>query len=80
MRSQMALKLYLNENTLGVINFYSTISDVVSQDAQGLARMFATHAAIALGHAHERATLTEALQTRKVIGQALGILMERHTT
>ena len=35
------------------------------------------HAAIALGHAHERETLNEALQTRKVIGQALGILMAR---
>jgi len=78
LRSQMAVKLYLNENTLGGINLYSTTSDDVSQDAQGIARMFATHAALALGHAHERETLNEALQTRKVIGQAIGILMERY--
>jgi GAF domain-containing protein len=77
-RSQMALKLYLDEGTLGGINFYSTSSDDVSQDAQGLARLFATHAAIALGHAHERENLNKALQTRKVIGQAIGILMERY--
>jgi AmiR/NasT family two-component response regulator len=50
----------------------------VSQDAQGFAQLFATHAAIAIGHAHERETLNEALQTRKVIGQAVGILMERY--
>ena len=77
-RSQMAVKLHLDEGTLGGINFYSTISDEVSPDAQTLARLFATHASAALGHAHERETLTVALQTRKVIGQAIGMLMERY--
>jgi GAF domain-containing protein len=77
-RSQMAIKLYLDEDTLGGINFYSTTSDDVSPDAQALARLFATHAAIALGHAQERESLTEGLQTRGVIGQAIGILMERY--
>jgi GAF domain-containing protein len=77
-RSQMAVKLHLDENALGGINFYSTTCDDVSPDAQALARLFATHAAIALGHAHEREQLNEALQTRKVIGEAIGILMERH--
>ncbi len=77
-RSQMAVKLYLDQGTLGGINFYSTISDEVSNDAQALARLFATHAAIALGHARERETLTEGLQTRKTIGEAIGILMERY--
>jgi hypothetical protein len=46
-------------------------------EAQGLARLFATHAAIALGHAQERENLNAGLQTRKVIGRAIGILMER---
>jgi GAF domain-containing protein len=77
-RSQMAVKLYLDQDALGGMNFYSTISDEVSHDAQALARLFATHAAIALGRANEREALNEALQTRKVIGQAIGILMERH--
>jgi GAF domain-containing protein len=78
LRSQMAVKLYLDEDTLGGINFYSTISDEVSDDAQALARLFATHAAIALGHAQEREGLNEGLQTRRVIGQALGLLMQRY--
>jgi GAF domain-containing protein len=77
-RSQMAVKLYLDQDAVGGINFYSTISDEVSHDAQALARLFASHAAIALGRAYERETLTEALQTRKVIGEAIGILMERY--
>jgi GAF domain-containing protein len=77
-RSQMAVKMHLDHGTLGGINFYSTSSDDVSADAQALARLFATHAAIALGHAHERETLHKGLLTRKVIGQAIGILMERY--
>jgi GAF domain-containing protein len=77
-QSQLAVKLYLDENTLGGINFYSTTSDDVTDDARALARLFGTHAAIALGHAQERAGLSEGLQTRRVIGQAIGILMERY--
>ncbi len=77
-RSQMAVKLYLDRGTLGGINFYSTHSEEVGTDAQALARLFATHAAIALGHAQEREHLNEGLQNRKAIGQAIGLLMERY--
>lgn len=77
-RSQMAVKLHLAGDTLGGINFYSTEADDVSHEAQALGRLFATHAAIALGHAQERDTLNEALQSRKTIGQAIGIVMERY--
>jgi hypothetical protein len=38
----------------------------------------AAHAAIALGNARERENLNQALHSRKVIGQAVGILMERY--
>ncbi len=42
------------------------------------ARLFATHAAIILGHAQQEDQLNEALRNRKTIGQAIGILMERY--
>ncbi|RYC09628.1 GAF and ANTAR domain-containing protein [Nocardioides zhouii] len=77
-RSQLAVKLHLDGDTLGGINFYSTFSDEVSEDARALAPLFATHAAIALGHAQEREELTAGLQSRRVIGQAIGLLMERY--
>ena len=77
-RSQLAVKLYLDDDTLGGINFYSTTSDEVSADARALAPLFATHAAIALGHAQERESLTTGLLSRRGIGQALGLLMERY--
>ena len=68
----MAARLYLDDNTLGGINFYSTTSEEVTDDARALARLFAAHAAIALGHAQERAKLTEGLQTRRVIAKPSG--------
>ncbi len=78
-QSQLAVKLYLDdEGTLGGINFYSTATDEVDEDSQTLAALFAAHAAIALGHAHQLEQLNHALHSRKVIGQALGILMERY--
>jgi GAF domain-containing protein len=79
LRAQLAVKLYLDdEGTVGGINFYSTISDEIDPDAEGIADLFAAHAAIAVGHAHERDNLNEALHSRKVIGQAIGIVMERY--
>jgi GAF domain-containing protein len=79
LRSQVAVKLFLDEQgTLGGLNLYSISSDEVDPEAEAVAELFAAHAAIALGNAHARETLNEALQSRKVIGQAIGILMERY--
>ena len=79
LRSQLAVRLYLDdEGTVGGINFYSTVSDEVDQEAESIADLFADHAAIALHNADERENLNQALHSRKVIGQALGIVMERY--
>jgi GAF domain-containing protein len=79
LKAQLAVKLYLDEQgTLGGLNLYSTSQEDIEPDAEGMADLFAAHAAIALGHVHERENLNKALQSRKVIGQAIGILMERH--
>ncbi len=79
LRSQLAVQLHLDGNgTIGGLNLYSTISDEIEPEAQHIAELFATHAAIALSNAEEVAGLNDALVTRKVIGQALGIVMERY--
>ena len=78
-KSQLAIKLYLDEEgTLGGLNFYSTTTSDVDPQAEPIAELFATHAALALGNAREKETLNEALLTRQVIGQAIGIVMERY--
>jgi GAF domain-containing protein len=79
LKAQLAVKLYLDEQgTLGGLNLYSTSEEDIEPDAEGMADLFAAHAAIALGHVNERDNLNKALHSRKVIGQAIGILMERH--
>ena len=79
LKSQIAVKLYLDsEGTIGGLNLYSTTSEELDPEAEPLADVFAAHAAIALGNAKSHETLNEALRTRKVIGQATGILMERY--
>ncbi len=44
----------------------------------GTARLLATHAAIVLGHVQHAQQLNQALESRKIIGQAIGIVMERY--
>jgi GAF domain-containing protein len=79
-KSQLAARLYLDdEGTLGGLNLYSTTSAKLPSDTEHTAELFATHAAIALGSARQLEGLNEALQTRSVIGQAIGILMHRYT-
>jgi GAF domain-containing protein len=78
-KSQLAVRLYLDDSgLLGGLNLYSTTSPDIHPEAEGLADLFAAHAAIALGSATDREQLNEALQSRKVIGQAIGIVMERY--
>jgi GAF domain-containing protein len=78
LRSQLGLRLYTEQNTQGGLNMYSTSEDTIDPDVQHMAELFAAHASIALGRARREEQPTAALLTRKVIGQALGILMERH--
>jgi GAF domain-containing protein len=79
LRSQLAVKLELDDTgTLGGLNMYSTLSDDVDPEAASIAELFARHAATALGGARHITNLNQALQSRKIIGQAQGILMERY--
>ena len=78
LRSQLGLRLYTDEETLGGLNLYSTESETISADAVEIAELFATHAAIALDRARHEHQLNEALVTRKVIGQAIGLIMQRY--
>jgi len=78
-RAQLAVKLYLDdEGTLGGINFYSTTAEDIDTDAEHIAELFAAHAAVALGYARDVDNLNQALRSRQLIGQAIGILMERY--
>jgi GAF domain-containing protein len=80
LQSQLAVRLFLDvEGTMGALNLYSTSQEEIDPDAEHVAELFASHAAIALHQAREVEHLNQALESRKVIGQALGIVMERYS-
>lgn len=78
LRSQLALRLYTDDKTLGGINLYSTERRGIHPEAVQIAELFATHAAIALDRARYDHDLGEAIAARQVIGTAVGIVMERY--
>lgn len=59
------------------MNLYATDTGTFDAEAEGVGRLFATHAAVALADAQKIEQLEQAIGTRDVIGQAKGILMER---
>ena len=63
---------------IGCITAYWTQRRSFTQDDVAFMAIFARHAAIALAASWNEAGLNTALDTRKLIGQAQGILMERH--
>lgn len=79
LRAQLAMRLHLaDRGTVGGLNLYSTTTRAISEGDVSTAAFFATHASLALGRATESETLTSAIATRQLIGQAIGILMERY--
>jgi len=78
-RARMAFLLLHDEHVTAALNCYSTQVDSFTHDARHIGQLFATHAAVAMGRARKEHDLNQALVTRKEIGQAIGIVMERYT-
>jgi len=76
--SMLAVQLYVKDDELGALNLLSESADAFSDESEQVALLFAIHAAVAIVGAKEHQDMSEALGTRGLIGQAMGILMERH--
>lgn len=76
-KAQAGLRLFETPKSQGALNLYSTRVGAF-EDIETVAALFAHQAATAIAYAHEITNLQEALRTRKTIGQALGVLMERY--
>lgn len=79
LRAQMGLQLVLDEHKIGGLNLYSTETDEIDPDVAHGAELLAAHAALALGFARRNEDLNTALGTRKIIGQAIGLVMAEFT-
>jgi GAF domain-containing protein len=77
-RSMMCVRLFVGEDTIGALDFYAREPHAFDRRARLYGQVFASHAAIALKAAMTEAGLGRALRSRDLIGQAKGILMERH--
>jgi GAF domain-containing protein len=77
-RSMVCFRLFVEGDRLGALNMYSRTAHAFDEESQDVGRLFAAHAAIAVAGAEHEANLRTALTSRDVIGQAKGILMERH--
>lgn len=77
-RAQAGLRLFDAPSSQGALNLYSTTVGSF-EDIGSVGRLFAHQSAVAIGYAHEIHNLQEALRTRRTIGQAIGILMERYS-
>ncbi|MEU4805647.1 GAF and ANTAR domain-containing protein [Actinosynnema sp. NPDC023587] len=76
--SMLSFRLFVQGENLGALNLYAGVPHAFDQESAHVGSLFATHAAVALANAQERDHLAEAVQTRDLIGQAKGILMERY--
>jgi len=76
-RSMLSIQLFVEGDKLGALNLYGDEVNVFDEESEQIALLVAAHAAIAFSDAKEIEQLTQALDTRDLIGQAKGILMER---
>lgn len=75
--AQLSVRLVVDDRAWGALTVYSTGGQGISAETERLASLFAVHAAIALARSHREDNLKVALETRKLIGQAVGLTMER---
>lgn len=76
-RALAGVRLFENAQTVGALNLYSREVGAF-EDLGVLTRLFSSQAAVALAYSLEIEGLHEAMRSRALIGQAVGIVMERY--
>lgn len=76
-RSILSLRLFVEDETMGALNLYSSLPDAFDDDDVAVGSVFAAHAAVALSAARRQEHLERKAETRDIIGRAKGILMAR---
>ncbi|MGW1954467.1 GAF and ANTAR domain-containing protein [Streptomyces sp. NPDC001920] len=76
--SMMGFLLYTEDEDLGALNLYSRKPGAFTADSELAGWLLASHAAIAFSSARSHAQMEQAVATRHVIGEAMGILIGSH--
>jgi GAF domain-containing protein len=76
-RSMLAMRLFVDEGTIGTLNLYARTVDGFDDNDRNVASIFATHAALALRAAQHEQHLEEQAESPDVdvIGTAKGLIM-----
>ncbi|GAA1133932.1 GAF and ANTAR domain-containing protein [Citricoccus alkalitolerans] len=77
-KSMLVFQLFIEGDNLGALNLYSRESDAFDCEAEQIGLLVAAHVAVAFAGTQKVEQLRDAAQSRDVIGQAKGILMERY--
>lgn len=77
-RSMLACHLSSERGSLSALNMYAREPNAFDEQSRRISLIYATHATIALEFARLEGDLRAAVETRQGIGQAVGIVMERH--
>ncbi|GAA0623878.1 GAF and ANTAR domain-containing protein [Kribbella sandramycini] len=76
-RSVLDVPLTTGTGTVGILGLYSAEQDAFGPDEEAVAHILARHASVAVASARQELSLAQAVDARKLVGQAMGILMER---
>jgi GAF domain-containing protein len=77
-RSLLACEVIIGRSTRGSLAVYAAGPEAFDEVAELVLPMFAARVALTVAYADKLANLRRAIDTRQVIGQACGILMERY--
>jgi transcriptional regulator with GAF, ATPase, and Fis domain len=77
--SMLAFPMFVKDDTLCALNLYAQEADAFTDESDHVGRLLAAHAAVAYSGAQRAENLLAAIETRDLIGQAVGLLMERYS-
>jgi transcriptional regulator with GAF, ATPase, and Fis domain len=76
--SMMGFLLYTHDKDFGALDLYSFRQNAFGDSHEHVGWLLASHAAVAMSSAKHIENLRDGLETRHVIGQAVGIVMARY--
>ncbi|QNE22725.1 GAF and ANTAR domain-containing protein [Kribbella qitaiheensis] len=79
-RSYLHVPMWISQQLIGVLSLFNTEPNAFSADDEAIAHILARHASIAVASAQDGEAMAAAVDARKLVGQAMGILMERFDT
>jgi transcriptional regulator with GAF, ATPase, and Fis domain len=75
--SMLAFQLFVQDHNLGALNLYGAGPNAFTEESLQIGHLIAAHAAVAFAGKQHIEQLYESVESRDLIGQAKGILMER---